>query len=724
MSSHITGNNKPSIQNFLKVQWIGLRHDLVLHPGPVDHDGQRSYVLEDPVRGNNFRLGYTEGELLFRLMTEPDPDKAVATLYNTTALRPSVEEIVSFITMLQNESLAVLPKEEIIRREVSEFEKTNPEPGVVPSFVHTLLKGAISFTVPLIRPDAFLTQTLPYVSFLWSSFARRIYFVCGLIGLFLTLQETELYFGTVSYLFTPQGWLTFAMCVILLKTGHEFAHAYTAKAMGLHIRSMGMFFIVLWPLLYTDTTDAWKISDRQRRMWISAAGVLFEITVGGIALLLWALLPDGILRSLMFFFSGTSLSSSILINLNPFMRFDAYYLLMDYWGIDNLRSRSSALLRYETRRLLLDWKGPVPEIHPYHRKMVIYGMLAFLYRLSVSFSIAIAVYYFFFPVLGLILLATQFWMFIVRPLRMEISSIVKDRKYLGSTFRLALTTCGIIAIAALFFIPVPRVQKLPCLLLNKESVRVSAPNSGRLPLPMPIVNQRVKPGQLITRITDDSLMREALKVRFDLESVRASINRYRGGGEEGAYRNWLIAEEKRLITAAEKIIQVSALMEIRSPVDGRIADVNKELYEGAFVARGTYLFTIANPYAFEVKAYVHENLVGKMEDFGNSHGNVRFPELKAPTLHVTLREKSTFPVQYMPNKSLFDYAGGPIVSVEDKYGRKPRDAYFTFTFDVSNAPEWLPHGMPSWIWVWSERRSVATQVFGTIWKNLIEREII
>ncbi|RLC01427.1 MAG: hypothetical protein DRI57_31135, partial [Deltaproteobacteria bacterium] len=79
---------KTSVQNILESPWLGLRPDVVLHPGPIDPDGQRSYVLEDPVRGNNFRLGYAEGELLYRLATEPDPDAAAADLYATTTLRP------------------------------------------------------------------------------------------------------------------------------------------------------------------------------------------------------------------------------------------------------------------------------------------------------------------------------------------------------------------------------------------------------------------------------------------------------------------------------------------------------------------------------------------------------------------------------------------------------------------------------------------------------------
>ena len=77
---------------------------------------------------------------------------------------------------------------------------------------------------------------------------------------------------------------------------------------------------------------------------------------------------------------------------------------------------------------------------------------------------------------------------------------------------------------------------------------------------------------------------------------------------------------------------------------------------------------------------------------------------------------------YLPNESLLDIAHGPIMSVRDARGFRPRDAHFSFTFDVKEkVPEWLPHGMPSWIWVRSESRSVMGQLFSAIWKSLTER---
>lgn len=706
--------NSTSIAAHLEIPWRGLRPDLVLHAGPVDHDGQRTWVLEDPLRGNNYRLGYIEGELVYRLTVESDLDRAVAHLYATTGLRPPLGEILGFVRMLQREALAYLPESEAVRRDAAGGAGS-------PSLIDRLMAGAIFFRVPLVRPDRFLSRTLSWVSGLWSPVARWIYLVCGLLGLALTLQEIELYLGTVSYLFTPQGALAFIFCLVALKVGHELAHAYTAKAMGLHVRSMGIFFIVIWPLLYTDTTDAWKIPDRRRRIWISAAGVLFELSVAGVALLLWAVLPDGVLRSLMFFLSGTSLVSSVLINLNPFMRYDGYYLLMDWWGIDNLRPRAFAMLRYAVRRALFDWRGPVPEIHPQRRAMIVYGFLALVYRIIVGLSIAVAVYYLFFPALGLMVFAAEIWLFILRPGWAEVAGIVRNRQYIGSRWRTGLTLAGLGAVIVLLVVPLPRYAHLPGLLLFENASRLESAVEGEITLPMPGRGQRVAAGDLLTRIESETLTHEAQMTRYDLESVRASIAGLGGGGgEQRAYQNWLRAEEERLMAALAKLLEAISLLEIRAPFDGVVTETNEDLYVGAFVSQGTYLLTVADPSGVELKIYVHENRVSGMEAAEGDPARVRLPAVGV-SADVRFEGKSRFPIRYLPNESLLDVAGGPIVSVPDTEGERPRDAYYAFTYSVADPPADLPHGLPAWLWAQGKPRSLAGTWIGWIWRHALER---
>ncbi len=704
------------LKDHLKTPWRGLRRDLILHPGPLDRDGHRSWVLEDPVRGNNYRLGYAEGELIYRLTVEPDLDKAVANLYATTPLRPSVEEILSFITMLQNESLARLSEEEVVRRESA------PGAGRKPSFFQRILQGAIFFRVPLIRPDRFLSRTLPYVSTLWSPAARWCYLLIGLFGLILTLPELELYLSTVNYLFTPQGAAAFVLCLALLKIGHEFAHGFAGKAMGLHIRSMGIFFIVFWPLLYTDTTDAWKIPDRRRRMWISGAGVLFELTVAGMALFLWALLPDGIFRSLMFFLSGTSLVSSVLINLNPFMRYDGYYLLMDWWGIDNLRSRAFAMLRHALRRKLLGWKGPIPEIHPHRRSLIVYAVFALIYRLFVGIAIALAVYYLFFPALGVLVFLVEIWMFFVRPGIGEVKAVIQNRHLIGSKTRTAATGIAAALLVALVFAPLPRFQHLPGLLLYHNASAVTAPADGRIAAPMPAENRAVDFGERIIHIENDQLRHDADNLKFDLDSLQARLRSVGGGGEQGAYRAWLQAELFRVEAAKEKLDEAIAMLEIHAPLGGRITDVNPDLYQGAFVSKGTYLFSVGTPRHWELEAYAHEGKAAHLKDEIDASVRVRLPNPEAPAIRARFRNRSRFPVYRLPNESLLDVAGGPIVSDGDRNGNRPKDAHFALAFDILQPlPEWLPHGTPCWIWLRGESGSLAGRFLGDLWRNVTER---
>lgn len=702
----------------LDVQWLGLRPDLFLYSGPLDRYGQRTWVLEDPVRGEIYRLNYMEGELLFRLRTQPDPDSALSDLYATSSLRPSIIETVAFIRKLQAASLTNLPSDVVIEREIGTHQLKKP------SAVQKIMQGMISFRITLFKPDRFLNRTFPWISLLWHPVCRWTYMICGLIGVIYTVQEVELYLSTVNYLFTPQGSLAFIACLVLLKIGHEFAHAYAAKALGAYVRSMGIIFIVFWPLLYTDTTDVWKVEDRKKRMLVSSAGIFFEMTVAGMALFIWTLLPDGILKSLMFFLSGTSLVSSIMINLNPFMRFDGYYVLMDAWGIDNLRPRSIAMVRHGARRLILDWQGPPPEHHPKRLTMMIYGILALAYRIVIAVSIALAVYYLFIPTLGLALLLVEFWMMIIRPLWIEVLMVFAQKQLLGSRWRLAVSGTTAALILFLLVIPVSGIEKLPCLFLYKGATKIKTPDTGRLLSDLPEIGTGIRKNQILVQLENQAFSYELQKAEFDLQSVRAKISAVGSGGEQGGYRNWLMAEEKRLIIVCEKHRQAIAQLEMKSPISGIVVDVNEKLYKGAFLQKDEYLFTLADTRNSEVKAYVHEQQFKDVDNVATGTVKVRVPGIKGEWLTATYREKNLFPVRYLPNDSLLDISGGPLTSVHGTGGERPRDSYFAITFDLQENAYTTSHGVPSWIWIRSEATSVMGKIAQFVWNDFSKRGII
>ena len=59
---------------------------------------------------------------------------------------------------------------------------------------------------------------------------------------------------------------------------HEFGHAFAAVRFGCRVSAMGVAFMVMAPMLYTDVSDTWRLTPRQRIV-VDAAGVAVDLSV-------------------------------------------------------------------------------------------------------------------------------------------------------------------------------------------------------------------------------------------------------------------------------------------------------------------------------------------------------------------------------------------------------------------------------------------------------------
>jgi putative peptide zinc metalloprotease protein len=271
-------------------------------------------------------------------------------------------------------------------------------------------------------------------------------------------------------------------------------------------------------------------------------------------------------------------------------------------------------------------------------------------------------------------------------------------------------------------LPLPSFETVPSLLLFQEAIRVEAPSPGRLSASLPAEGRTVTKGETLVRLQSDTLAFEREQAEYDLQKVRAGIRNLGTSPEQVAYGRWLEAEAERLQSILDKYREAMAQLEIRAPADGRIVDANPDLYAGAFLRRGVHLFTVMTPSRHEVKAFVHEKAMPDLRDAPIRDATIRLPAPETPAIRARLVERSRFPVRHLPNQSLFDIAGGPIVSVEDSFGRRPRDAYFTLTFEVSEPPPGrLAHGLPSRLWLRTAGRPLLVRAAAGIWQPLSER---
>src|SRR5207237_694892 len=98
--------------------------------------------------------------------------------------------------------------------------------------------------------------------------------------------------------------------------------------------------------LFCDTTDAWQLGSRRQRIWVSAAGIVAEGVLAILAIYVWYFTRDGAVNAIAFHVMAVSLASTVLLNANPLMKRDGYYILSDLLRAPNLASKSFAHLRF------------------------------------------------------------------------------------------------------------------------------------------------------------------------------------------------------------------------------------------------------------------------------------------------------------------------------------------------------------------------------------------
>ena len=219
----------------------------------------------------------------------------------------------------------------------------------------------------------------------------------GIMGLYIVGRQWDEFTSTFLYFFNLQGMGFYFLSLVAIKVLHELAHAYTVVRYGSKVPTMGVAFLVMFPLLYTDTSDTWRVRSARERMHVGAAGMIVELYIACIATFCWGFLPDGVLKSAAFILATTSWTMSLFINSNIFMRFDGYYIFSDLLGIQNLQKRSTEIGKWKLTEVLFNTGLKPPESLPKSmlRKLYIYAWGVWVYRLFLFIGIAVLVYYFF-----------------------------------------------------------------------------------------------------------------------------------------------------------------------------------------------------------------------------------------------------------------------------------------------------------------------------------------
>ena len=171
------------------------------------------------------------------------------------------------------------------------------------------------------------------------------------------------------------------LVVFFIASAHELAHGLTCKHFGGEVPELGVMLMYLQPALYCNVSDAWLFPDKGKRLWVGAAGPYFELFLWSIATLAWRVTePDTWINTLGYIGMTVSGIKSI-VNFNPLLKFDGYYLLSDYLDMPNLRRRAFAYIGGWIKRL--GGAARIDTMTPRERRIcLIYGLVAAVFSIG------------------------------------------------------------------------------------------------------------------------------------------------------------------------------------------------------------------------------------------------------------------------------------------------------------------------------------------------------
>lgn len=585
------------------------RQDLQLLPGPMNSDGSPTYVLFDPVRSLYFRITWAES-LIFKLFRPGmNMRQLTETLEEHSTLKVSPSMLESFFKdAAVNSLLDVRKRSEVLIKEAQMRET---------SWFKWLLYHYLYIRVPLITPDRFLERTLKYILPLASPVALCIYGALIVLGLILLISRFEEFIHTFSYFFTIQGFLIYASAITCVKVIHEFSHAYTAKYYHTQVPHMGAAFIVFWPVLYTNVTDSWRLHKRSQRIAIAFAGIFAELILAGMATLGWAMTSPGMLQSAFFVIASVTWISTLIVNLNPALRFDGYYILSDLWGIDNLQPRTFAMTRWQLRKWLLGVDVPPPEEHVSRSQlagMMVYSLYTWLYRLGLYTAIAIFVYHQFTKLLGIFLFFVEIGIFIIWPIASEIHQLRTTLRPFLSFNRRSVTTLTVITLLFLWAVlPYPHKESFPGITVPEDQQLVYVPVEGRIESIYVKRGDKVQLGQELVSLTSKSLEKEIGSTELDKEITDREIIT----ASQNIKDVPLIADKEATKSALEAklatLYNLRDLLSIKALVSGVVFEWDENLAPYQSVAKDQVLGKVADLTRVEVLAFVPEQYISMVQ---------------------------------------------------------------------------------------------------------------
>lgn len=654
------------------------RQDLKVYKGGLDHDGAPTWMLYDPLSDNYFKIGWFEFECLQRFERCRSASQLRAAIHRETALRPELDDVKDFIGFMAVNNLLIANTPEI-QKIIKEKDKRPKKAGFMKLFSHYLYVA-----IPLFRPERFLNAAYPYIKFLFTRWFFYGVLVLLTTGIFLTLQRWDEFLHTFGNFFSLEGLALVILTTVFIKIFHELGHAFMAHKYGVPVSTMGVTLIVLYPVLYTETTNAWRLFDRKKRLYIAAAGLMAELTLASIALIVWHISSPGLLQNTAYFIAFVSLLLSVAVNMNPLMRFDGYYLLSDTIGMDNLHTRATGFFKWKLREVLLGLKEdrPEPLSNPVTRFMTVFGTALNIYRLFLFSGIALAVYAMLFKPLDIILAGLVMVIFVGAPIAKEILFWVKEREKVFINFRARAMLATLAMLLILAFLPLQTNISVPAVYHARTYADLFAPVPAKITEIKIQSGQRIKKNDILFILSSDQLEKDIRRTKLSLDFYKTVKERQQASRDLSRNNkdiDLLILEAQ---TQLNGLLQQKETLTIRAPFDGEIRDMPADLHSGRWVNQETLLGRIIDPSSLRATGYAAGDALARIKV--GAAGRFMADASLGKSIEIEVEEIAATDTRALPYPELSSLYGGSIPVDEQKGALVARIPLYALAFKITD----------------------------------------
>ena len=468
----------------------------------------------------------------------------------------------------------------------------------------------ISVRVPLCSPHRVSAKLAGWAAEWLSPAARGTIAAAVLVTLLVaSLHGAALTAGTRTIL-SRGDWVTPLVLWAALKVLHELGHAVAAAGRGVRLGRGGVMFFMMAPIAYVDVSDAWRLPRAADRIAIAAGGIVAELIVASIAFWTWWSLPVGEIRQTalsIFLLAGPA---TLLVNANPLLRLDGYYILSDLTGIANLREHGRRLLSGVLGRPLGLPAAPVPLDRGRRRIALTHAVASVVFQVAWMGGLVLTLIRGG-GVAGILMATVAMGLWIVMPVvrfgcGVWSRAVARDDQLGGRSGRCRLVAASAIGLSlatAVACLPSPMPRPVPVAVRYAGEQTLRAPADAFVDALLVDSGDVVLPGEPLVQLINDDLVIELARAEAQLAAEIIARRQHQHGGALALAQSSARQIESLRRRTGELRARVEALT-LRAGAGGVIVTPDPRRIEGTFLNTGDEVIRVGNPDALELIASI------------------------------------------------------------------------------------------------------------------------